>query len=392
MHELGGIGRLFTRAKRKALKIGQGLRKDSQGSLNQQHDLRGHFCYNPFSQLDVYEDGKAYSCCSAWLPQSLGSIKHTPIMDVWNSPSSQAIRESILDGSFRYCDHKICPMIQGGTLPTLEEAKSDPAYREIIETGKTRLDDPPVFINLCNDASCNLYCPSCRTERIIYPKGGKEYEQRKHLQDLITEQLFSEPSNRHFRLNITGSGDPFASAVFREFLFNLDGQDFPNLNIHLQTNGVLLTPTNWRKMHKIHDNIAIVLISFDAATEATYKVTRPGGHWRTLLENTRNLGELRAKGNLRFLRLDFVVQQANYREMPAFVELGKSMNADQVAFSMVLDWGTWSPGEYRTKCIWKQDHPEFGRFLEVLKSPVFDDPIVSLGNLTEYRSHALNAA
>jgi len=362
-------------------------RHDSAQTLNSEKNLQGKFCFNPFSQLDIYEDGKLYSCCTAWLPTALGSIWKQPVAEAWNSPDSQAIRSSILDGSFRYCNHLICPHIQDGSLPDIEEARSNPVYRNIIDNNITRLDTLPVFINLCNDASCNLSCPSCRRQQILHTK-GKEYQKRQTLQDLIKSQLFSTPTDREFRINITGSGDPFASPVFREFLFNLDGKDFPNLSIHLQTNGVLLTLKNWNRMHKIHQNIAIVLVSFDAATEATYQITRRGGHWPTLIKNMEALGQLRRNSELRLLRMDFVVQAANFREMPEFIALAKNLNADKAAFSMVLDWGTWTPAVYRKQCIWKQDHPQFEDFIKVLEDPIFDDPMVALGNLWEYRALA----
>lgn len=365
--------------------------RDSEGTLNTERNLQGRFCRNPFVQLDVYEDGKLYSCCSTWLPTSIGNLNRMSVAEAWNSPTSRQIRESIFDGSFSYCHHKVCPKIQQGALPTLEEARQELALREVIDRRQTHLEELPYFINLCNDASCNLYCPSCRVQRINYPH-GKQYEKRQHLQDKITQELFSQPTDRDFTVNVTGSGDPFASAVFREFLFGLNGEDFPNMHINLQTNGVLLTPRNWQRMEKIHRNIATILISFDAATEETYRVTRRGGNWQWLLDNTARLGQLRQSGELGLLRLDFVVQRANYREMPAFVALAKSLGADQVAFSMVLDWGTWSIAEYEQQCIWKQDHPEFEAFISVLEDPVFDDPIVALGNLTEYRLMARKRA
>jgi wyosine [tRNA(Phe)-imidazoG37] synthetase (radical SAM superfamily) len=361
--------------------------RDSSGSLNTNQDLQGRFCRNPFVQLDVYEQGKLHSCCSSWLPTPIGNLRKMTVAQAWNSPASQMIRESIFDGSFRYCHQKVCPMIQQGTLPTLEEARKEIHLREIIDKRQTRLDVLPRFINLCNDESCNLSCPSCRVARINYPH-GKEYEKRLHLQDKLTQELFSQPTDHPFIVNVTGSGDPFASAIFREFLFNLQGDDFPNLQINLQTNGVLLTPKNWQKMHKIHNRIATILISFDAATEETYNITRRGGNWEWLQENTKRLGELRRTGELNFLRLDFVVQKANFREMPQFIEIAKTLNADRAQFSMVLDWGTWSLSDYEKQCIWKQDHPEFNEFISVLENPVFDDPLVALGNLTEYRQLA----
>ena len=77
--------------------------------------------------------------------------------------------------------------------------------------------------------------------------------------------------------------------------------------------------------------------------------------------------------------------------MAAFIQLGKRLNADRVFFSMVLDWGTWTPAMFREQCIWRQDHPEFEQFLEVLRDPTFDDPFVDLGNISEYRALALKS-
>ncbi|MDG2175647.1 MAG: radical SAM protein [Gammaproteobacteria bacterium] len=219
---------------------------------------------------------------------------------------------------------------------------------------------------------------------------GINFKTSRALQEKINIELFSAPSDQPFQLNITGSGHPFASPVFRDFLFSMDGSLFPNLEIKLQTNGVLLTPKNWQKMHQLHENISTLLVSFDAASESTYNITRRGGDWSLLQENMSRLAELRVAGKLRFLRLDFVVQQANYQEMEGFVELARKYHADKAAFSMVLDWNTWSLSEYQKQCIWKQDHSEFDEFISVLKNPIFDDPIVALGNLTEYRQLASN--
>jgi len=151
----------------------------------------------------------------------------------------------------------------------------------------------------------------------------------------------------------------------------------------------LLTERSWLRMKNIHDNIQTIIVSFDAGTEPTYEKTRRGGNWDLLLENTARLGRLRKAGELNLLRLDFVVQKANYREMGEFVQLGKKLNADGVMFSMVLDWGTWPPATFREQCIWRRDHPEFEQFLEVLRDPVFDDPTVNLGNVSEYRTLAI---
>lgn len=365
--------------------------KDSAGSLNQQKDLTGRFCTNPFRQFDIMENGNVHSCCSSWLPTALGNINKQTPAEAWNSEASIAIRQSIHDGSFKYCDHKLCPSIQSDSLPTIESLGGNQFFddmREIAENKITRMESGPTFFNFCNDSSCNLSCPSCRVEKMIV-REGPEFEKRLSVNEKVIAEYLSEPTDRAFTINVTGSGDPFASKIFRDFLFSLDGKDFPNMKVQLQTNAVLFTQKNWNKLEKIHDNLSVVLVSFDAATAETYAITRRGGRWDLLLENYTHLAEQRRAGKLNMLRTDFVVQADNFREMPDYVRLVKSIGADSVYFSMVVDWRTWSKEVYETKCVWKQTHPDFEEFLTVLQDPIFDDPIVDLGNVTEYRTRAL---
>ena len=52
------------------------------------------------------------------------------------------------------------------------------------------------------------------------------------------------------------------------------------------------------------------------------------------------------------VRLDYVVQQSSYREMKAFVQLAKALEAvDLVAFGRVINWGTWSASEFEIQSI-----------------------------------------
>ena len=242
----------------------------------------------------------------------------------------------------------------------------------------------PAFINMAHDRSCNLSCPSCRTQKIMYGKGAA-YETRKKTHDQFVREFLTEGTDQDFTLSVTGSGDPFGSRIFREFLHEFDASGFPNLKINLQTNGVLFTEKEWGKLAGIHDNVNAVIISFDAATAATYAITRRGGHWEQLQKNMEFISELRRQGRINLLRLDFVVQKANYREMPGFIEIGKRFGVDQVYFSKAVNWGKWSAEEYRDQCIWEPDHPEHEAFADLIAQPLFDDPLVYLGNLSDYR-------
>ena len=361
-----------------------------ENALNQNKSLAGRFCSRPFEFLEIQDragQGNVHLCCPTWLARESGSLLDSSISTIFNSKTSREIRESIFDGSFRFCNKKICPQIQNNSLPFLEDIE-DPYLKKIIETRQTD-GLSPKFYNLCYDKSCNLSCPSCRTLKILH-REGPAYDHKERIQKSLIKDLFEQPHDRSFVVNLTGSGDPFGSKLFRQLLFSIDGKKFPNLKINLQTNGVMFTPKNWEKMHKIHDNIDTVLISLDAATPRTYPLIRRGGNWNALRNNLDFIaGELRANGLINYLRLDFVVQQLNYREMPEFVRLGKQLEVDYVYFCLLVDWGTWSPDLYDKNAVWQTTHPEFPEFLEVLKDPLLGERIVDLGNVQEYRDRAI---
>jgi MoaA/NifB/PqqE/SkfB family radical SAM enzyme len=352
-------------------------------------DLRDKFCYRPFGQFEMHENGNVFLCCPTWLPGPAGNLNSQDARDIWNSKRAQEIRRSILDGDYKYCSREQCPLIVSKSLPTREQARKNPAWRAIIDGHKLTVEGRPKVINLSNDRSCNLSCPSCRSQKINFT-GGRGYNLRKKLQDRLVAAFFSEPTQETFTVNVTGSGDPFASRVFREFLLGLDNKDFPNLKIALQTNGTLFNEKNWKRLSKVHKNISTVFVSFDAATEATYKITRRGGNWQHLQANVKFLADLRAKGQLRYLRLDFVVQQANYREMPDFVTFATGLDkVDNVFFSQATNWGTWDSGEFRNVCVWEPTHPEHAEFRRIIANPVLGHAKVQLGNLARYREQAM---
>jgi MoaA/NifB/PqqE/SkfB family radical SAM enzyme len=350
--------------------------------------LKNRFCGRPFDSFELQENGSVYLCCPTWLRWRAGNLHNSSAAEIWNSKVAQDIRRGILDGTFEHCNHDLCPEIQAGTLPTRAEAAKNPRYRAIMDEKKTALDGIPAFFNLSNDKSCNLSCPSCRTQRIQF-NDGPGYEARKTLQDRLVESFFTQPTEQPFVVNVTGSGDPFASRIFRDFLFDLDKAKFPHMQVNLQTNGVLFTEKTWANLKKIHGAVGSVLVSFDAATEATYAITRRGGDWRQLLANMDFLARVRREGGIGELILYFVVQKANFREMADFVRIGKRFNADRIYFQRAVNWGTWSVAEHEDQSVWNTHHPLYAEFARAVADPMLDDPTVFMGNVADARKAAL---
>jgi len=355
-------------------------------SINKRPDLSNKFCGHPFDNFEPRENGDVGVCCLSWLPYLIGNLNNNTMEEVYNSEKAQNIRRSILDGSFKYCDHRVCPLIQNNSLPEKDKI-TYPRHKDIIDNNKVIINHP-THINFLQDDSCNLSCPSCRIQKINFHTGAI-YEQRLKVHQNLVDCLLSKDLVDGCSINITGSGDPFASKIFRDFLLEFDGKKYPNVMIDLQTNGVMFTPAMWEKIHKMHDNIRIVMISFDAALPSTYKVTRRDGNWDLLVENVKFLSNKHREGYMQELRLDFVVQDLNYKEMPHFVTLAKFFgNIDHVNFSMVTDWGTWDNDTFKQRAIWGASHPEFKEFMGVLRSEELHDPMVDMSNLQAYFDEA----
>ena len=349
-------------------------------------DTAGFFCSQPFTNLEVNTRGEVRTCCAYWMNQTLGNITFDETENVLNSDTAQDIRKSILDGSFSYCNKKTCPRIQSipkggdGILQRIEDIE-DQHLLDIIKNKETKIDSIK-YVNFLWDLSCNLRCPSCRVSTILNTK-GEAYENSLQIQNKILD--YALPLDGDLIFNITGSGDPFGSKVFRDFLTSFDGNKHPNVVINLQTNGVMFTENMWERMSLCHDNISTVLISIDAATEETYNKVRVGGKWDILMKNIEMVDELRRCGEIDRLRLDFVVQRQNYREMPQAVELAQSLlGVDGIYFAILTDWGTWSRDEYKWHAVWMQDNEMHEDFIRVLDNDIFEDKKVDLGNVRHY--------
>lgn len=311
--------------------------------------LNGKYCYHPFNTVTVDGEGDCYVCvCQAWLPVSVGNIfEFSSLTDIVQSPKAREIQRTILDGSYRYCDNNTCSIIKENALET------EIAHRP----------DTVNWINFALDPSCNLTCPSCRSDfRFLHE--GPEYDRKirivEHIAKLIKEH------DHWIKFSLSGDGDPFASLIYRHFLEILDLTNKQDVEIELITNGILLKD-HWHKLKKIHKNIVRTKISFDAGSESTYKVTRRGGSWKKLIDNVDFLVDWRNKNNPDMvITSNFVAQTANYKDMPAYVTICDKMGVDEINFQKIVDWGTFD--NFQEHAVWQKQHPEYKNFLNTLRN------------------------
>lgn len=351
-------------------------------------DLKSRFCLKPFSHFEITLSGLVYLCCPSWLPESIGSLSTASFNDIWISEKAQKIRQSILDGSFKYCSKTNCPFISSNSLPLLKDT-SQATQQGLISS--TLHEITPITYMLCYDHSCNLSCPSCRVKTVLHSPTSDAYSDIQRIDKKIFDHLFCTPTDRAFRVDITGTGDPFASFTFMHFLKKIPPKGYPNFSIRLQTNGVLLDEKTWSQISNVHGYVREISVSVDAASEEVYDSIRRGGNWKRLISNLKFLISIKNKYSFS-LSLNFVVQQKNYFQMHDFILLAKSLGVKKVQFFLLTDWGTWENySDYHQQCVWSETHPEHENFINHISSPIFDDPIVLPSDIQLYRSNALTA-
>jgi hypothetical protein len=359
------------------------------------------FCVAPFRNAEFLTSGEVWQCVSggwdeaqkkwlnAWITSGpAGNVLTDEWKNVWNSEVAKKLRESMHNGSMEYCDEDQCGFLRrwnreeitdevydNGYFPIFDETTfhklwnnktinptGEEKYKKIISEKITELEWGPECVIFSHDRSCNLKCPSCRSNFI--QSKGEERERSEKIQEKILDFALTDANE----LYITASGDGFGGEFWRNLLKSITMEKYPNTkNLHIHTNGNGWTEKMWNYLSNLHLIPRITAeISIDACTKETYEQIRLGGNWDVL---TKNLTFIFSKiPNLEFVRLTFVVQNNNYMEMTGFVEMADTLQRlsgmkTEVNFIHINNWGTFSESEFRIKNVANLTHPENTLFL-----------------------------
>jgi sulfatase maturation enzyme AslB (radical SAM superfamily) len=300
-------------------------------------------CPRPFDTVLIDKNGSCFACeCTSWLPQSMGNLNLQSLDDILKSPMRDQLQQSISNGSYRYCNNKQCSYL-------LDARPVGWPATPIVSQIKN--------IRLAIDDSCNLSCPSCRTNA-IFVKSGKLLEQRMQLAKRIIEYITIQ--DNPIILHIGSDGDPFASLVYRYFIKQT--KNFPHVRFSVQTNGLLV-----KKMFQRHEGmfkkLDVLNVSIDGSSLETYERLRRGGSFKKIIENLEFIKEIKLKLNFKFI-IHFVVQAENYQEMPDIIELAKKYLADHVWLNKITNWNTFA--NFEEKNIMNPTHAKHQEYKDVL--------------------------
>ena len=165
----------------------------------------------------------------------------------------------------------------------------------------------PYFVDWAITGKCNLSCRHCRG----MPKSELSTERARRL---IAEIAELKPG-----WVLIEGGEP----LLRQDLFELlELMKKQQLEAHLVTNGILLTPQILSSLKQLEVRVAI---SIDGATTATYESIRGGASFEKVVEQARNC----AQGGL-LEAIDFTILKRNYTEIPAIFKLAASVGVPKI--------------------------------------------------------------
>lgn len=303
-------------------------------------------CGVPFYEMAIYQDAEdknkimALPCCKSWLKPPYTSNGYISvredangidIMDAWNSYKFILFRNSIINGSYEFCDLQSCPNYKSNNLQEIPKIALP-----LIDKNILNLNFAPILTRVCCDNYCNLACRSCRSNRIQNPI-PQSYHRLKSIMSSGTKSIF-----------INGGGELFANKYLMQAIYEFSSKKYPNINeFDIITNGTLLNKSMWNSLPEDFKNKIIkIIISLDSFNKKTYSELRKGADYSITLKNVKFISSLKNKGEIPKFGLSFVIQRKNIEELPSFIKFSEDIGVDIVVLNKVEKWGHFGQDYY----------------------------------------------
>lgn len=326
-------------------------------------------CNTMLNHGEILNDGEVFDCCSAFVYGAIGDVNKASFMDIWNSNVHRIECLALQNRTYSFCKKEMCPLFIGKKSNPLlinEEKSLNRNYKKMLPYPTTSL--------IGFDSTCNLRCESCRDDICV----ARDEELKKSLKyaDIFKKEVLP---NTDF-LIMAGNGEVFFSKVYKEVYTSKEIQK--TKYIRILSNGTLFNEKNWNEFYENKTGKIMLTVSIDAATKETYEELRRNGNFDILKTNMEFASKLRKEGKLSYFRINFVVQKKNYKEIIPFVEWGKQLEADEVFFTKILNWGTYTDEEFAEISMMEADGATPKEALrEIIENPVMKDRIVDMGTI-----------
>ena len=111
--------------------------------------MNNRFCRQPWSFVEVHQNGDIFNCCPGWVTKPLGNILSQSWEEVWNGNIAQEYRQSMIDSTFKNCIETNCPHLLSKTLtkesPVFEKDDLNLLWKKL----KVKDNSGPLVVNFC---------------------------------------------------------------------------------------------------------------------------------------------------------------------------------------------------------------------------------------------------
>lgn len=282
-------------------------------------------CKRGYSMVQVCKDDGTIRPCGWVTVEDLGNLCENTMYEIMHGERAEDFRQSLMDGSFRYCCKDSCPYLANDNMDEIEvEYEGVPDY--------------PEEISLAYDHTCNYKCTSCRTD--------EHYQFGKTCKDNFDKIEFelSKFINKVRLISANGLGEMFATPSILNVLASWK-PEAENAQVILETNGSLFTPQNWKRIENLGKYYLDVIVTVMSFEEDAYKFLSGVNYDTSRIEkNLYYIKELRQKDIINHFEIATVFQERNFRTLPAFTEKClNEFNVDRVRLRPFFRLGAMEP-------------------------------------------------
>ena len=287
-----------------------------------------------------------------WSNFFIGKLTENTIEELWNGTLANQFRESLLDGSYRYCNSAKCPYCANEKLNENLVDYIVPKY--------------PTMCNLSYQLQCNYSCKFCRETK--YTSCECENENYVKIEKEVKKIL---PYLKVLATN--GAGEFFCSSSIMKLM--LSSELSSKTSIEIETNGSLFTPENWKKIKKLGDHRLTLYVTVHSFDEATYQyLSGTDLSVNQVINNLKFISELRKNEIVNEFQIATVICERNFRQMPEFVKKCLSEFAmDSIRLRFFEPYGVMDANTEWFYDVRNEYHPYHEEFERIMLNPIFDD-------------------
>lgn len=314
-------------------------------------ELKKMYCLSSVVQAFINPNGNVYVCPDCMVNNSdyafIGNINKNSIDKIWNSQYAKEIRNSIKNRSYSNCILAMCANKTNFHMQVLNNFLKNNSFDYNLKS--------PKIVTFGSDVKGFFNCKMATDEDCAFLSSDLKEKYIKSLKNVS-------------EVSISYDFDPFSSYKISELIKEISDK-YENIKFNIVSNGVLFNRENCDKLN-ISNKLSNVLIFVNAANKQSYDEFVHNGDFDIIKQNISYLSSLKKENKLANVFIAFVIDESNFEQIPAFVELAKETSTH------ALFWLKYTNKPYflnNANTFLSKNSELHNKLVEILKSNKFDD-------------------